>query len=767
MFNRSKLTHLYLAIIALFFASAIIPKIAAAQDQDDPPGLVGRVSYVQGSVSFQPAGTEDWAAAEMNRPITIGDKLWADQDSLVEVGLGSAAIRLGSNTAFTILNLDDNVTQVSIAEGTINVHLRQLDDNDSFEVDTPNLAFSLLRTGDYRVSVNENGDATIINVRNGEGEVTGGGQAFAVHAGQSASVNGTDQLDAELGDVYPDDAFDTWCLQRNRRADDVPRYVSPQMVGYDELNSNGNWREVPEYGAMWVPNGVAADWAPYRYGHWVWISPWGWTWVDDASWGFAPFHYGRWVQVGGAWGWLPGPVVVAVRPVYAPALVAWVGSPGGGVAIGVGAGVAWFPLGPREVFVPPYAVSPRYVTQINITNTNVTNVYVTNVYRNYTVNKTVTNVTYVNRTYVTATSQNAFSTGQPIARNLGRVDARAIARAPIGTAVGAGVVPQQRSLVAASAVKRKVAQPPARFAARPVVAKRPPPPPPVSFAARENAIKANGGKPLSAAQVNSIRTTAPAKGASAAAPPAVKIAPPVRAGNPPPKNNFGNRPAQPAGNARPAPAQPSAPARPAAPEKPADNDANRPAGNNNMRPVVPPAKPPAAAPPNQPPARPAPAQPETNRPAPPPERSAPATVRTPPADNRPPATKPPAENPPPAKPAPPTRPAPAQTPPPAKPESTRPANPPPAAKPADRPNKPAPEEKKKDDKKEKGRQRQAVNRVSERNKNPSAPELHQSQRQFRRAFLLLQRFRIRLRRGRGSLPARCGLGFSSFFSQSV
>src|SRR5580704_7385428 len=208
MFIRSKLTHLFLAIIALSFISALIPGTAAAQDQDDPPGLVGRVSYVQGSVSFQPAGTEDWATAEINRPITIGDKLWADQDSLVEVGLGSAAIRLNSNTAFTILNLDDNVTQVSVSEGTINVHLRRLDDNESFEVDTPNLAFSLLRPGDYRIVAGENGDATVITVRGGDGEVTGGGQAFTVHAGQTASVTGTDELNAGLDAAFPNDDFD-------------------------------------------------------------------------------------------------------------------------------------------------------------------------------------------------------------------------------------------------------------------------------------------------------------------------------------------------------------------------------------------------------------------------------------------------------------------------------------------------------------------------------------------------------------------------------
>ena len=92
-------------------------------------------------------------------------------------------------------------------------------------------------------------------------------------------------------------------------------------------------------------------WAPYRYGHWAWVNPWGWTWVDDAPWGYAPFHYGRWVFVGGAWGWVPGPVVGRKwRPVYSPALVAWAGGPSFGVSIGIGAGpaVGWFALGPRR-----------------------------------------------------------------------------------------------------------------------------------------------------------------------------------------------------------------------------------------------------------------------------------------------------------------------------------------------------------------------------------------------------------------------------------
>src|SRR5262249_27551420 len=162
---------------------------------------------------------------------------------------------------------------------------------------------------------------------------------------------------------------DDWCQVRDRRLDDSysARYVAPGVVGYEDLDDYGNWRTVPEYGAVWVPTVVVPGWAPYRFGHWVWIDPWGWTWVDDAAWGFAPFHYGRWVFVDGFWGWAPGPRFY--RPVYAPALVAWFGGPGWGVSFGFGEGFGWCPLGFGEPFFPWYGVSRGYFRNVNITNT--------------------------------------------------------------------------------------------------------------------------------------------------------------------------------------------------------------------------------------------------------------------------------------------------------------------------------------------------------------------------------------------------------------
>jgi hypothetical protein len=629
--TRWPLLKVLSGILAAALLFACLPQIAAAQD-DDPPDRVARLRSVDGSVSVQPAGADDWGDAGVNRPITTGDKLWSDQNSRAELGLGSAAIRLGSNTAFTILNLTDQIAQISINEGTVNVHLRTLGDNESFEIDTPNLAFSLLRPGDYRVGVNENGDTSIVTVRGGQGEVTGGGQAFTIYANQTATFVGTDQLTPDVGTAVAADDFDAWCSGLNVREDRAPRYVSQDVVGAEDLDDNGRWQNVPEYGQVWVPNGVVAGWQPYRYGHWTWISPWGWTWVDDAPWGYAPFHYGRWVMVGGYWGWTPGPVVVGVRPVYAPALVAWVGG-GAGFSLGVGVGVAWFPLGPREVYMPPYAVSRVYVTNVNVTNTVVERTTVTNVYNNYQSHTTINNVTYVNRTYVTATSQNAFTSAQPISRNVVQVNAAVLAKAPVGTAVGAGVAPQPRSEFGAGKVTG-VARPPANVVSRPVVAKAAPPPAPVPFAAQQKALQANGGKPLAPAQLKTIRPATPA--AVAAKAQQVRVAPPVTSR--PTAPAAATRPGQPTPAAKPGATAPTAnkPAA-AAPAKPAPATAATPANRPDRPPTAQPAAKPPATSKSQPP-KPA----ETNSNERPATTKPPAATPKPAETERPAVTRPPA-----------------------------------------------------------------------------------------------------------------------------
>jgi hypothetical protein len=690
-------------VLLLMVSSAFL---AAAQT--DPPSRVGRVSYMSGDVSFRPADVEDWVVADINRPLTTGDHLWTDDGARAELHIGGAALRLNSKTAFEFLNLDDSSVQIRLAEGSLSIHLRSLDDQETYEIDTPNLAFSLLRPGDYRIDVNPDNQITRITVRTGEGEVTGGGQAFALHPREEVDVSGADTISYNVvGASQPDD-WDGWCLTRDRREDQSPsaRYVSRDMTGYQDLDDNGSWRQVPDYGAVWVPNAVASGWAPYHDGHWAWVEPWGWTWVDDAPWGFAPFHYGRWAYVGSYWAWVPGPM--APRPVYAPALVAWVGGANFNVAVGFGggAGVAWFPLGPREVYVPGYNASPTYINRVNVTNTTiVNNVNITNVY----VNKT-----YINRSApgaVTAVPQNAFQSARSVQSVAVRVDARAIQSAQVTNT--AAVAPSRQSVLGKSATSGRVVQPPAAIQNRPVVAKATPPPPPVPFAQRQQALTANPGRPLDPRQVQQLRSAQPAP-----ARPMIRQAPtPTNVGRPagqaaPPATNA--RPAQqnaPTPQVQPRQAQPSQ-VQPSQVQR----DVSPPQQNNAPppRPVERPTEQPRPQPRDvQPPARQNDRPADTPRPQPrdvqPPARPPAATPRPQPRDVQPPA-RPPAETP---------RPQPRDVQPPPRPverpaETPRPqpreVQPPPrpaqqpapkdAPKPAKKDDKPAKKDDKKDEKKQ-------------------------------------------------------------------
>ncbi len=608
----------------LSLLSLIGPAAASAQDQyDDPPARVARISYTSGAVSFEPAGTQDWVDAMVNRPMTTGDRLWADRGSRAALHIGSASIHLSENTGFSFLNLTDNVAQLQLTAGTLRVRVKRLAENENFEIDAPNLAFSVLRPGIYEIRVNEAGDTTVIEDRRGEGEVTGGGSSYTVHAGELDTFTGLDQLNADMEPLASSDDFERWSEQRDHHEDISvsARYVSDDAIGYDDLDDNGGWRPVPDYGMVWFPHSVVGQWAPYHSGHWAYIAPWGYTWVDDAPWGFAPFHYGRWVNVSNNWGWVPCPPRREgysgsgyVAPVYAPALVAWIGGANFGVGISLGSSVGWFPLGPREVYVPSYPVRRDYFNRVNISSTTVNTTVINNYYTNVIVNKqvNVTNVTYVNQRVpggVTATTSQAFSSGRPVANNAVRVDPRQVASAPVAV-LTPRAVPQPQSVLGGRGPVN--VRPPAALQARAVVVKTAPPPPPPTFAKRQEAIQSNQGRPLSLAQERQI---SPQRAQEQAAVPQVRIAPPAKPGVPAKvgvatQTRPANAPATPVQNQRPnnGPPPDRTAAQPAA-VRPAPNvpQATSPAPN---RPA-----------PNQPaanqvaPNQPVPNRPQANRPA--------------------------------------------------------------------------------------------------------------------------------------------------------
>jgi len=469
----------------------------------DPPSRAARLGDVSGAVSFSPAGENDWVQATLNRPLTTGDRLWADVDSRAEVQVGGAALRMGASTSVTLLNLDDSIAQVQLDQGTLKIRVRRLGPGQAFEVDTPNLAFTLRRPGEYRIEVDPAGDATAVMVQSGQGEVYGDGASYMVDSRQGYRFTGTGLRDYHPIEALRNDDLDRWASDRDRRDDNSAsaRYVSSDVVGYEDLDSNGTWRTDPGYGNVWVPNRVAAGWTPYHEGHWAWVDPWGWTWVDDAPWGFAVSHYGRWANLGGTWGWVPGPV--AAQAVYAPALVAFVGGSNFQVSISLGRGgaVAWFPLAPRDVYRPSYAASRGYFDNINRSNTVINTATITNVYN--TTN--VTKIIYANQQVpgaVVAVPTSAFVHAQPVAKAAVRVSKDAIVSAPVSAV--AAVAPVQQSVHGAAAPGAK---PPTREHA--IVARSAPPAAPVGLAAQQQQLAARPGRPLDEAARKELKPVVP------------------------------------------------------------------------------------------------------------------------------------------------------------------------------------------------------------------------------------------------------------------
>jgi hypothetical protein len=347
---------------------AFLALAAAGTAWADPPGRVGRLAEATGTVWLYDDDQGEWVQARRNRPITQGDRLSAEQGARAEVQIGAATVRLDGGTDLEFAQLDDARVHVRLHAGTVALRVRGQRDGDfgrDVSVLTREGRYEPLRPGRYRVDARDNG--SLGAALSGRLRFESDDSLLDLEPGQRA------EFWRERGRTHyawadmPNDRFSDW-VAREEREDDREReryrHVSPEMTGAEDLDRYGNWDRHPDYGTIWYPTTVAVGWSPYRYGHWAHIRPWGWTWVDDAPWGFAPFHYGRWVHWSGRWGWVPGAYVV--RPVYAPALVAWFG--GSNVSVGISIGgpaVGWVPLAPREVYYPTYHVTNIYVRNVN------------------------------------------------------------------------------------------------------------------------------------------------------------------------------------------------------------------------------------------------------------------------------------------------------------------------------------------------------------------------------------------------------------------
>lgn len=348
-------------LLAAMAALVALPAFA----QNDPPGRIGRIASISGDVYLSNPQTGELGAAPLNQPLTSGDIVSTAPGARAEIQIGAMTLRLDSGSRIVLDRIDDESVHVRLDDGRLIAKLPTDDTRRDFLLDTPHARFRARDTGIYRVDQDPRG--TVATAYFGTLRADGRDAAIDIGAGEAARL-WTDDAGrfAYRMTQGSSDEFTHWSAARDQqqRASATARYVSPEMTGAQDLDAWGDWSETPDYGAVWFPRAVATDWAPYRDGSWAWVAPWGWTWVGSEPWGFAPFHYGRWVRIRGAWAWAPGNRVA--RPVFAPALVAWIGTSSGSFSVSIGTPpVRWFPLAPREVYVPYYRSSRTHVRHVN------------------------------------------------------------------------------------------------------------------------------------------------------------------------------------------------------------------------------------------------------------------------------------------------------------------------------------------------------------------------------------------------------------------
>jgi len=474
----------YKSLVACLIALLAVGEVASA----DPPDRVGRLNLVEGEVSFLPGNMDEWTSATLNYPLTAGDGLWTEQESRAEVHVGSTAIRLGPETEFSFLELDDQRVQISLPEGTLNVRLRQLDSDESFEIDTPTMSLSLLGPGSYRVEVRDSGD-TQATVNEGEIEAVVDGLSYPIRARQIAFVAQSDSLSIQMWKAGAADEWDQWSAERDRREDRLSsvRYVPRDMIGCEDLDWYGSWSETPDYGPVWTPSSLPSGWAPYRFGHWAWVEPWGWTWIDKAPWGFAPFHYGRWAQVRGIWVWAPGASSYSQRPVYAPALVVFIAAgPGGAVLNGK---IGWFPLGPREAYLPPYRASQGYIQKVNIRHVRIGD--------HESIDSSRIRYAHRDKPHAfTVVSRQSFSGARQVGDSRVAVPDKELARVRV-SGTTAPVAPERESVLASPrAQDRRASRPPERTMQRKVVVRNAPQAARTPFTDEQKELAEHPGRPV-------------------------------------------------------------------------------------------------------------------------------------------------------------------------------------------------------------------------------------------------------------------------------
>jgi hypothetical protein len=351
-FTKSFLWALLL-LMPLIFLNV---NVTFAFEDDEIPEVtakVARISFIRGEAQIKRVDSKDWEKAVQNLPLVEGDQIATDSNSRLEIQFDTQKyLRLDENSYLKISTLRDEGIAVSLPQGIMSVRLLEFDkDRSYFEIDAPQTTVSVQKYGLYRIDSGDrnNSEVRVAVTDNGQAKIYSDNSGFTLKNGRSAKIflDGNNQGEWETSDAsrYVDE-FDNWVLDRDAKTAkrlqqaNYDKYYDRDMYGAEDLNDYGEWIYTKKYGNVWRPYRSSLsnyrDWSPYRYGHWRYIPPFGWTWVNDESWGWATYHHGRWIYDDGDWCWTPYTYYRPSRSWWFPALV---------YVVYIGNNICWYPSG--------------------------------------------------------------------------------------------------------------------------------------------------------------------------------------------------------------------------------------------------------------------------------------------------------------------------------------------------------------------------------------------------------------------------------------
>ena len=340
---------IWICLVVLF----IVPTLSQA-------GITGpaNIRFVDGDVMFRTPDDAEWLYASINTPVDEGDSVWCPDGSRVEIQLPDGTmIRLDGGSQLDLLANTDGFTHLHLASGRLYLMTSQISGIDSLQIDAADT--TVLPAARTRLGIDMLPDShEDVAIFEGTAYVEGNGNRTNVHAGEQITL---DEGQSEILPLYPEDSWETWNMERDRAQSRSARsdYYLPDELRDQaaDLDTNGTWVRVPDYGMVWRPTVILSDdWAPYRAGRWIWKGD-DYVWVSDENWGCVPYHYGRWAVVAGiGWCWVPP----ARGDVYwGPGYVGWYTT---------GSLVGWTPLAPGEIFYGHrrYGRNSAIISNVNV-----------------------------------------------------------------------------------------------------------------------------------------------------------------------------------------------------------------------------------------------------------------------------------------------------------------------------------------------------------------------------------------------------------------